>query len=157
MSVLSRRTEQDPFMSMRRDLNTWLSSMFLSPFRGRSFFPTQGLFAPLDVREKNGNYLVTMDIPGVDEDDLRITFRDHLLVVSGERREERDERAGGQVRYREVRYGSFQRSIPLPDNVDRDRVSAKYRDGVLIITLPKTNGSKEERQVDIQRESKTPM
>ena len=154
MSVLARRTEQDPFMSMRRDLNTWLSSMFTSPFRGRSFFSAQGLFAPLDLREKNGNYLVKMDIPGVDEDDLRITFRDNSLVVSGERREERDE-PGGQVRYREVRYGSFQRSIPLPDNVDRERISAKYRDGVLIITLPKTNGSTEERQVNVERESTT--
>ena len=151
MAVLTRRTEQDPFMSMRRDMSTWLSSMF----RGRSFFPAQGLFAPLDVREKNGNYVVTMDIPGVDEHDLRITFRDNSLEVSGERREQRDERAGGQVRYREVRYGSFQRSIPLPDNVDRDRISAKYRDGVLIITLPKTNGSTQERQVEIQREART--
>jgi HSP20 family protein len=131
-------------MSLRRDMSHWVSSFFSTPL-----FGAERVFAPVDIRERNGEYLITMDIPGVDQESLKITCQDHWLTISGERRDDRVESAGN-VRYRECQYGSFSRTVPLPGVIDRDKIHASYRDGVLMITLPKANGS-EGREVRIER------
>jgi HSP20 family protein len=89
-----------------------------------------------DVFDDDDKVAVRLEVPGMDANDFNIQVVDDVLVVHGEKR---IERAQGQGRYRllECAYGSFERAIPLPAPVDETRASARYRKGVLRITLPK--------------------
>ena len=109
---------------------------------------TGGLVAPgavspnADITEDGDNYVVRIDVPGADKGKIKVDVHGRVLRVSGERNEEvREEGADGHVIRQERRVGSFQRSIPLPGTVKDDKVQAKYENGVLVITLPKSGDS----------------
>jgi len=82
---------------------------------------------------------VRVEVPGIEKKDCRITIEGNLLYVSGEKRYERESH-GSTCHVMERAYGSFQRTIPLPRNVDADNAEASYRNGVLSIRLPKLDG-----------------
>ena len=103
-----------------------------------SFFNTPALnsldFTPaMDVEEKEGVYLITVDLPGIKKEDLQIHVSDRTLTVSGERVKEKK----GQGHYFERSCGQFARSITLPENVKADEIEAHYEDGELKLLLPK--------------------
>lgn len=89
-----------------------------------------------DIVEHDDYYKVTMDLPGVDKKNVRITVEDGRLTISGERTEERKQEEGRVRRYERFS-GSFQRSFGLPEGIDPDSIEAGYRDGVLELTVPK--------------------
>jgi len=92
----------------------------------------------MDVEESAAGLKLTFEVPGVDPDDLSVTFENGVLTVSGEKRLERKAGNGnGGTRGFERRYGRFERSVTLPQTVDPDRVSAQCRNGVLTLELPK--------------------
>lgn len=94
-------------------------------------------FAPrIDVVEREGEYLVTAELPGLEEKDFQLEVHGNALTLTGEKRVEREEERKGW-RWSERSYGSFRRSIQLPDHVAADKASAAFRNGVLTITLPK--------------------
>lgn len=108
-------------------------------FRDEEFWGLpEKVFAPhVDVAETEKGYEVTMDLPGIDPKDLTVEIREGLLWLSGERKEEKEEK--GKTFHRvERHHGAFRRAIPLDLPVDRERVDAKYHDGVLKISLVKT-------------------
>jgi HSP20 family protein len=90
----------------------------------------------LDVVESEDEYLVKASLPGIDPDDLEITFDDNLLTLKGEVKEEQEIE---EARYhlRERRYGSFTRSIRMPAGIESDKIVANYDKGVLELHLPK--------------------
>ena len=99
-------------------------------------------FAPtMDVTETPSHYIVSWDIPGVSKDDIRMEVRDSQLIVSGQRKEEKHERATGRE-YHERAHGSFYRSFMLPADAEADRIEATYRDGVLSVVLPRIEMAK---------------
>jgi HSP20 family protein len=107
-----------------------------------------GMMSPLavDVREQGDVYVVTAPIPGVKPEDVEISVLGDTVRVRGERREERQEGGEGQRwLMREQRYGSFERAVRLPSSVKADQANAEFRDGILTITLPKTEEAKERR------------
>lgn len=95
-----------------------------------------GGFAPAaDVQRDGDNLVARFDLPGVDpEQDVTVEVQGRRLVVHGERQDSRDENSGGR-RVREVRYGSFRRTVALPVAADPDKVSATYDAGVLTVTV----------------------
>lgn len=99
---------------------------------------------PLDVIEKDDAFIVKASVPGVNPDDLDITFNDNTLTIKGTIQAEEETK---DVRYhlRERRYGSFARSITLGSRVEGDKIEAKYENGVLILTLPKAEEVKPKR------------
>ena len=102
-------------------------------------------FVPsLDVSENDDSVVVKAEVPGVSADDLEITIDDGALVLSGEKKNESEERKEGYYRSERV-FGSFRRSITLPESVDPDKVSGSYEDGVLVVTLEKTPAAKPKR------------
>lgn len=101
-------------------------------------FPRWGLLAG-EVEETDKEILVRVEVPGMEKRDCRITIEDGVLYLSGEKRYERDTH-DSTYHVMERAYGAFQRTIPLPRNVDADNAEASYRDGVLSIRLPKVNG-----------------
>ncbi len=101
-------------------------------------FPRWSLLAG-EVEETEKGILVRVEVPGIEKKDCRIMIEDNVLYVSGEKRYERESH-GSTYHVMERAYGSFQRTIPLPRNVDADNAEASYRNGVLSIRLPKSDG-----------------
>ena len=101
-------------------------------------------FTPaLDLHETDKEFQVRLELPGMNEKDIDISLSKDMLTISGEKKEEVEENARGIYRL-ERRFGSFSRTVRLPDNVvDADRVEADYRDGVLTVKLPKMAELKE--------------
>ncbi|HEY9755208.1 MAG TPA: Hsp20/alpha crystallin family protein [Oculatellaceae cyanobacterium] len=101
-------------------------------------------FSPsLDIRETEKEFHVSIEVPGMSEKDIEISMSKDMLMVSGEKKEEKEENARGIHRV-ERRYGSFSRSIPLPENcVDTEKAEASYKNGVLTVRLPKAAGYEE--------------
>ena len=112
--------------------------------------PTLTAWSPaVDVRESDDDFVVTAELPGLAKDTVDITIENGVLSLSGEKKEEREEGVADSGRYvLERRYGRFQRSFSLPRGVDADNVSAKFSDGILTVTLPKSATAKP-RQIKI--------
>ncbi len=127
------------------------SSRFFEPFFGRfNFLDDQlssGTWAPpVDIVEEKEKLLVKIEVPGIEEKDLKVNFEDGLLTVSGERQFERKE----EQNYHRIErsYGSFTRTFSLARSVDVNAIKASYRNGVLEIEIPKKEESRP-RQIAI--------
>ncbi len=95
-------------------------------------------FSPdVDVAEDEKEYRVTAELPGLSRDDIDVSLAEGVLTIRGQKKEEEEERRGDYVRI-ERSYGSFVRRVPLPTEVDEDAVEAQFKDGVLRLTLPKS-------------------
>lgn len=95
-------------------------------------------FAPrVETAETDTAYEVTVELPGVEEKDVKVAVESDMLMISGEKKAEREEKKKDYY-MSERNYGSFQRSFTLPDNVAADKIAAKFDKGVLSVTLPKT-------------------
>ena len=91
----------------------------------------------VDVTEDDKEYLIQADAPGVKREDVKVVVQNGVLTVSGERQSEKEEK-GKKFHKVERSYGSFARSFTLPEEVEEDKLSAKFKDGVLTVHLPKT-------------------
>ena len=116
------------------------------------FEPTASLFGGwepnIDVYDDKDKITVKAELPGMKKEDIDISVEGDMLTISGERKEEHEEKQGET--YRSERYfGHFQRSLRLSQSVDPNKVQANYKDGVLTITLPKTEQSKP-KQIDVK-------
>ena len=99
---------------------------------------------PLDVNESENEVSVRAEIPGVDPKDLDLNISGNMLRISGQKKEEKEEKNGG-FHHRESFFGSFERIIPLPAEVDVEHVQAEHANGVLTVHLQKTGKSKSRR------------
>lgn len=99
---------------------------------------TDGIWNPsVDVTEDKDSVLVKAEMPGLNKDDIKISVQDSILTLKGEKKQEKEEKETDYHRI-ERSYGSFCRSFQLPTTVRADKIKANYKDGVLSITLPKT-------------------
>ncbi len=125
--------------NMQREMN----KMFDSFSRGVDE-PTllNGNWMPaVDVAEEDNEYVVKIELPGVNKDDVKITLESNILTIRGEKKAEKETKEKNYHRM-ERSYGSFQRSFTLPTTVKNDKIDAEYRDGILSITLPKAEEAK---------------
>ncbi len=97
-----------------------------------------------EIEEHGDELVVRLEVPGMERDDFDISVVDDHLVVRGEKRAEREQR-DGRFYIMECAYGAFERVIPLPAPVDESRAKARYRRGVLTVTLPKTERARSRR------------
>jgi HSP20 family protein len=95
----------------------------------------------IDVAETEENVIVTAEIPGVKQDDVTITVTDDILTIKGEKKEEKEIKREDYCSI-ERSYGSFMRSITLPSSVQADKAKATHKDGVLTVTIPKSESAK---------------
>jgi HSP20 family protein len=151
----------DLMWQLSRDMDRMMSAFAGPLFRSNfpSFFQrgreenwsTPTLWSPrIDVEQRGDSIMVRADLPGVRKEDIQIDVTDDTLTISGERRDEREE--GGDERgYKAVErsYGSFYQTVPLPQKVNVDKLTAKMRDGVLQITIP-LDESARPRRIQIQ-------
>lgn len=116
-----------PFRFFEEFLKDWARSY--EPREGEAWRP------PVDVLEKDGNLILKMEIPGVNESDIDIKLENSLLTIHGEKQPQKGDEKAGYHRM-ERWHGNFSRSFTLPETVDGDRVSADYKNGILTVTLP---------------------
>ena len=101
-----------------------------------------GAFSPqVDVSETEDEIVVSAELPGLDQEDIDLSLSNGTLLIRGEKREEREEE-GESYYCSERAYGAFRRDIPLPSAVDAHQVDAVFSQGVLTVTLPKTEEAK---------------
>ncbi|MCK6599161.1 MAG: Hsp20/alpha crystallin family protein [Bdellovibrionaceae bacterium] len=105
-----------------------------------------------EVKETDAGYLMSFDIPGVKESDIKVEFNDRVLKVHGERKSESKVEKEGFFRT-EKTYGRFERAFRLPENVDENKIEASYSDGVLQVYLPK-EASKATKTISVATGSK---
>jgi HSP20 family protein len=102
-----------------------------------------------DIEETDDELVVTMEVPGLDRDDLDLRITPQGLVVRGEKREETESKRRG-YQFVERRYGSFARTVPLPPGLDVDRVDARVKRGVLTVKIPKAAAASGLRRIPIK-------
>jgi len=104
----------------------------------------------VDVTEDDKAYKITAELPGMSEKDVDISVTGDMIVLKGEKRQEREEK--DKNRYLcERSYGAFQRSFALPDGIDRDKIAAESAKGVLTLTLPKTaETQKQQKKIEVK-------
>ncbi|MBP8625474.1 MAG: Hsp20/alpha crystallin family protein [Syntrophorhabdaceae bacterium] len=95
----------------------------------------------LDVSETKNNYIVNAEIPGIDPKEVEISLNDNILTIKGEKKQEKEEE-NENYHVIERSYGGFTRSLRLPGQIQGDKVKATYKNGILKITLPKTEEAK---------------
>ena len=103
----------------------------------------------VDVAERNGSYTVTAELPGVKKEDIQVTIDGAQLTLATEVKREREASQDERVLHSERAYGKLSRSFTLPQEVDETRAEAKFRDGVLELTLPKKTAA-QRKQISIQ-------
>lgn len=109
------------------------------------------LAAPaIDVTESESAYKITAELPGISEKDVEVSLTGDVLVLKGEKRQEREEKE--KNRYLSERaYGAFQRNLSVPDGVDRDAITAEFAKGVLTVTLPKSKeAQKQQKKIEVK-------
>jgi HSP20 family protein len=99
-----------------------------------------GAFTPYELQETESEYVVKLDVPGMTEKDIKVSYQGDTLTVQGERKEEKTETKGA-TRYTECSYGSFLRTIAMPAPVKSDEIRARQKNGVMEIHLPKAQKS----------------
>jgi HSP20 family protein len=126
------------------------SPMFgMEPFRGRELSWAR---APVvDVAERENEYEITAELPGMEEKDIELTVSNDVLTIKGERKEEKEEK-NRDYHISERRYGSFHRAFRLPDGVDESRIEAKFKNGLLTVMLPKTaDAQKKSKKIEVKK------
>lgn len=117
-------------------LNRILDEAFAGLSFPESSVVTSTLFAPTDVSEDENALQITMELPGVDPENVRLSLENNVLTIRGEKRQEIDEN-NERVHRSERVYGIFERTFVLPSTVDPDRIEARFENGVLIVRIPK--------------------
>jgi HSP20 family protein len=133
--------------TLRRDMEDLMSRFFRSPFLPSG---AEGEWVPsVDIRESDGEIQVDAELPGLNAEDIDLNVSGDLLTLRGEKKEEHEEKEGAYT-YREMRSGSFQRSIRLPSEVHGGKADARFKNGVLTVRLPKAEEAKS-RRIEIKQ------
>ncbi|MBN1893003.1 Hsp20/alpha crystallin family protein [bacterium] len=127
-------------LNVQEEMNRVFNSYFSRSGEGQSGAPL--LWTPsVDICETDDDITVTIEIPGMNKEDVKISLQDNVLTIEGEKRQEKKESVKSYHRI-ERSYGTFQRSFVLPASVKADKVAAQYKDGILNIKLPKTEAAR---------------
>ena len=131
---------------IRSEIDHLLQDPFSALTQGTSFF--EGWTPVLDIYEDKDKYVAKSELPGMKKEDIDVSLDGNTLTISGERKREEEKKEGDT--YRSERYfGRFQRTVTLPAAVDANKIQAIYKDGVLTVTVPKTEEAKP-KQIEVK-------
>ncbi len=133
----ARRDSSDPLMRIHQEMDRMFEDFFGSALGGARGANTPLLLKPsVDIAESRKAYRITVEVPGIDENEIALTVDGDDLIISGEKRQEsRDEEEG--FHRVERSYGQFRRILSLPGDADTDAIKANFRNGVLKIEVPR--------------------
>ncbi len=140
--ALMRWSPARELMNIQEEMNR-LIHRFLGPgLLEETELPTPTTWYPLvDIKETGNEFIVTAELPGMNKNDIHITYKDGVLTLEGERKQAKEEKSVNFHRV-ERRYGKFYRTFQLPAMVQEDKIEAHYKDGILTVRLPKAEEAK---------------
>lgn len=139
--AISRYREPASLFGLQR-LNRILDEAFSGlPFPEQGNVITSTWFAPTDVSEDQNTLRITMELPGVDPEDVRLSLENNILTIEGEKKQQSEENNERVHRF-ERTYGMFERTFALPNTVDPEKIEARYENGVLFVSIPKAERAK---------------
>jgi HSP20 family protein len=143
-----------PFETLRHEIDRimdefdgggWMSpfrrSVFSMPRWARDLHQTAGMPA-VDIAEKDSAYEITVELPGMDEKDIEVNLANGGLTIKGEKQDQKEEKKKDYY-LQERHYGAFERSFHVPEGVDKAKIEAAFKNGVLTLTLPKSAETKQ--------------
>jgi len=140
----TRRDDDHPFYSLQRQMNSLFDDFFTgfdAAPRGLSGGGVGSFVPSIDVKESEKDFTIRAELPGVDEKDIEVNVTGDTVTLRGEKKEEKEDK-GKNYYYLERSYGSFNRVIPLGSEADADKAQASFKNGVLNITIPKSQSAK---------------
>lgn len=129
-----RRRAWSPLAQIQEEMGNVLSRFF-----GEG--PEVTMSPAMDILETDNEVVVKAELPGLKAEDIKVSVENGALTISGEKRQEREQK-DRNYHLVQRRFGSFYRSVMLPSGVDADKVDARYHDGVLTLTMPKSEQAK---------------
>ncbi len=143
----------DPFLVLHREMNRLFDDALRGggvPSGGQGGHQSGALLIPhMDVGETDKEVRIQVELPGIAERDVEVSLNEDMLTIRAEKKQDRKEEREG-VHFSERVFGTFQRSLRLPFLVDADQVQARFENGVLSVTLPKTQQQARSRRIQIQ-------
>jgi HSP20 family protein len=143
----------DPFLTLHREMNRLFDDALRgagTPSGWQGGSQGEALMAPhMDVSETEKELRIQAELPGVNENDIELSLNEDILTIRAEKRQERKEEREG-VHFTERSFGTFQRALRLPFQVNPDQVQARFENGVLSVTLPKTQPQERSRRIQVQ-------
>ncbi len=141
-----------PFKTNNSDVNSGYAGNLFDDFFNSDFLAPVGMNKEAvqfktDITETNNEYIISADLPGVDKKDIRVDYKNKYLIISAKREEKYDEKKDSYIR-KEKTYGEFSRSFYF-DNIQSDKINAKFENGVLKVELPK-EVKEEDRSTSIE-------
>jgi HSP20 family protein len=141
MTSIIRRDPFRDMMSLQSAMDRLLDSALVGP---NLAWPGDTFNMATDIVENQDEYIVKVTVPGIEVDDLEITYNNNVLTIKGDVKEEKNVEESQYI-LRERRLGSLTRSFSLPSNVKAENIQAQYNDGILTLHLPKAEEAKPKR------------
>ena len=147
------KTYSDPFFGNGGLVDQMFDASFPWKFLKslRHEVESQSFMPSLDITSDEKAYTIHAEIPGLSKDDVKLEVHEHTLVLSGEKKEERKD--GKTSHVIERRYGSFERTMTLPDDADIDHITASNKDDVLTVTIPRTTPKENRKAITINADA----
>jgi HSP20 family protein len=144
-----RRGFYDPQSEINRMFDDMFGSLMRRPGSQQRAQQLTEWAPAIDVLTKDGDLVIRAELPGVKQEDVDIALHNNVLTISGERKVEQEEERGG-YHVRERRYGSFSRSLSLPEGIDESKINARYENGVLTVTVEGAAAVHEPKRIQIE-------
>jgi len=134
---------------MTRDFDRIFGDFGFRPLTFERVLPELTWMPEMEAFERNGRFMIRTDLPGMKKDDIKVNVQDYVLTIEGERKVEEDVKKDGFHRT-ERAYGTFFRSLPLPEGVKVDKIDATFKDGVLEVSMPIEEAKKAVKNVEVK-------
>ena len=149
--AIYRDEQRSPFLSLRKDIDRLFDDVFRGTMPSLGAVGSMMTWPSVEVRNTDGELRVTAEVPGMSDKDIELLVEDGILTLRGEKKSETEDKDRG---YSERFYGRFERRIALPTGVDHKAAKADFSEGVLTITMPKTEEAERGRRIPINAETK---
>ena len=143
--------DRNPFLSLRRDIDRLFDDVFRGSLPSFGFGRSMMAWPNVEVSETDREVRISAEIPGMSDKDVELLVEDGVLTLRGEKKSETEDKDRG---YSERYYGRFERRIALPAGADDKAAKADFRNGVLTITMPKSEEAERGRRIPINAETK---
>ena len=144
MSLLTRWDPMQDIQDFEKRLSSWMGRPPLKKEGDKESMRVMEWAPLVDITEDEKEYVIKADLPEIKKEDVNISVQDGVLSISGERKYEKEEK-GKKYHRVERSYGSFERSFSVPADAEEEKVSAQFKDGVLVVHLPKGDNAKPKR------------
>jgi HSP20 family protein len=155
--ISSKQSTHMPFSAIRSEINHLFDNYSQLLGQPLSLFPQsfdeRNIYPSIDIVEDDKNYKIEAEMPGMGEEDIKITVDKNMLTIKGEKSTSKQDKDKSYLS-REISYGYYERSISLPDYVDISQAKASFKKGMLWVTFPKNaEHSSQQRELKIEKAS----